>query len=84
MVQHTERTLSLRNGKFNVQLVEGGSGNSLVYLHGAGGYTGWAPFLDQLTEHYHIYAPAHPGVANSDGLEHLGARLGNDIRGCGR
>jgi pimeloyl-ACP methyl ester carboxylesterase len=71
MVQHTERTLSLRNGKFNVQLVEGGSGNSLVYLHGAGGFTGWAPFLDQLAEHFHVYAPAHPGVANSDGLEHL-------------
>jgi pimeloyl-ACP methyl ester carboxylesterase len=71
MVQHTERILSLRNGKFNVQLVEGGSGNSLVYLHGAGGFTGWAPFLDQLAEHYHVYAPAHPGVANSDGLEYL-------------
>lgn len=71
MPQHHERTVSLRNGKFNIQMVEGGSGPDLLYLHGAGGFTGWAPFLDQLAEHYYVYAPAHPGVANSDGLEHL-------------
>jgi pimeloyl-ACP methyl ester carboxylesterase len=71
MVQHNDRTISLRDGKFNVQLVEGGSGVNLLYLHGAGGFTGWTPFLDELAGDYHVYAPAHPGVANSDGLEHL-------------
>jgi pimeloyl-ACP methyl ester carboxylesterase len=71
VVQYKERVVSLRGGKFQVQLVEGGSGDNLLYLHGAGGFTGWAPFLDRLAHHYHVYAPAHPGVARSAGLEHL-------------
>ena len=71
MAQHTERTVSLRGGKFNVQLVEGGSGDNLLYLHGAGGFTGWDACLDRLADHFHVIAPAHPGVARSDGLEHL-------------
>ena len=71
MVRFQERMVSVRGGKFNVQLVEGGSGDGLLYLHGAGGFTGWTPFLDRLAQDYHVYAPAHPGVARSDGLEHL-------------
>lgn len=71
MVDHTERMVTLRDGKFRVQLLEGGSGESLLYLHGAGGFSGWPPFLDRLAEKYHVYAPAHPGVARSEGLEHL-------------
>jgi pimeloyl-ACP methyl ester carboxylesterase len=63
--------LSLRGGKFQVQLEEGGAGPNLLYLHGAGGYTGWTPFLDALAENYHVYAPAHPGVAGTLGLEYL-------------
>jgi pimeloyl-ACP methyl ester carboxylesterase len=66
-----ERRVPLRGGKLNVQLVEGGSGDSLLYLHGASGFTGWDPFLDQLARYFHVYAPAHPGVAGSEGLEHL-------------
>ena len=76
MAQHiesnyTERTVALRGGKFNVQLVEGGSGDNLLYLHGAGGFTGWDDCLDRLAAEFHVIAPAHPGVARSDGLEHL-------------
>ena len=71
MPQHVERMLPLRNGRFNVQLVEGGAGPNLVFLHGAGGFTGWTSFLDQLAENYHVYAPAHPGMSKSDGLENL-------------
>lgn len=71
VVQYEEKMVSLRGGKFQVQLVEGGSGDNLLYLHGAGGFTGWAPFLDKLAQHYHVYAPAQPGVARSSGLEHL-------------
>ena len=71
MAQHTERTVALRGGKFNVQLVEGGSGDHLLYLHGAGGFTGWDDSLDRLAGQFHVIAPAHPGVARSDGLEHL-------------
>ena len=61
----------LRGGKFEVQLEEGGEGPNLLFLHGAGGYTGWTPFLDALAESFHVYAPAHPGVAGTTGLEYL-------------
>ncbi len=71
MVQHTERFVSLRDGKFNIQLVEGGSGDDLLYLHSAGGFTGWDDCLDRLAGQFHVIAPAHPGVARSEGLEHL-------------
>lgn len=71
MPQHAERMVPVRNGLFNVQLVEGGAGPNLVFLHGVGGFTGWTPFLDQLAESYHVYAPAHPGMAKTEGLEHL-------------
>lgn len=63
--------MPLRQGKFKVQMVEGGTGPNLLFLHGAGGFTGWTTFLDRLAEDYHVYAPAHPGVADSEGLEHL-------------
>ena len=71
MVAHTERMVPVRGGMFNVQVAEGGSGDALIYLHGAGGYVGWPDFLDRLAEDYHVYAPAHPGVAKSTGLNHL-------------
>ena len=71
MVAHSERMVSVRGGMFNVQVAEGGSGHPLVFLHGAGGYVGWPNFLDRLAQHYHVYAPAHPGVAESTGLNHL-------------
>jgi pimeloyl-ACP methyl ester carboxylesterase len=69
--QYVERMVPLRQGKFNIQMVEGGTGPNLLFLHGAGGFTGWMPFLDRLSKNYHVYAPAHPGVADSEGLEHL-------------
>jgi pimeloyl-ACP methyl ester carboxylesterase len=69
--QYQERRVPLRQGKFQVQVVEGGKGPDLLFLHGAGGFTGWTPFLDRLAEDYHVYAPAHPGVAGSEGLEYL-------------
>ena len=71
MVAFRETTLSLRGGKFEIQLVEGGSGPDLLYLHGEHGFSGWAPFIDALAENFHVYAPAHPGVADSIGLEEL-------------
>jgi pimeloyl-ACP methyl ester carboxylesterase len=71
LTRYTERKVPLRQGKFQVQLVEGGRGPDLLFLHGAGGFTGWTSFLDRLAQDYHVYAPAHPGVAESEGLEYL-------------
>lgn len=71
MVAHSERMVSVRGGMFNIQVAEGGSGSPLLYLHGAGGYVGWPSYLNRLAKDYRVYAPAHPGVAGSTGLNHL-------------
>ena len=39
---------------------------SLVFLHGAGGHTGWMPFLDELSRRFAVFAPEHPGFGQSD------------------
>jgi len=51
------------------QLVHGGNGPPLLYLHSAGGETEWMPFFEQLAENWHVYIPAHPGFSLSEGLE---------------
>src|SRR5436305_4654668 len=53
------------------QLTIGGSGPSLLYLHSAGGETEWMPFHEQLARHFTVYLPAHPGFADSKGLEQV-------------
>ena len=42
-----------------------------MYLHGAVGHKGWAPFLDRLAEPFTVYAPYLPGYSQSTGLEDL-------------
>jgi pimeloyl-ACP methyl ester carboxylesterase len=49
-----------------VRLFRGGSGKPLVFLHGAGGHTGWMPFLDELATRFAVFAPEHPGFGRSD------------------
>lgn len=71
MVDFQHRTVPVRDGKFRIHMVEGGSGDNLLFLHGEDGFTEWTPFLDQLARHFHVYAPAHPGMSGSQGLEHL-------------
>ena len=51
------------------QLTIGGDGPPLLYLHSAGGETEWMPFHDQLARHFTVHLPAHPGFADSKGLE---------------
>ena len=53
------------------QLTIGGEGPPLLYLHSAGGETEWMPFHEQLAQHFTIYLPAHPGFADSKGLEQV-------------
>ena len=38
----------------------------LLFLHGAGGHTGWMGFLDELAQDFAVYAPEHPGFGRSD------------------
>jgi pimeloyl-ACP methyl ester carboxylesterase len=51
-----------------IRLFRGGpeSGPPLVFLHGAGGHTGWMAFLDELANRFAVFAPEHPGFGQSD------------------
>lgn len=53
------------------QLMRGGEGPPLLYLHSASGETDWLPFHELLAKHYTVYAPAHPGFALSEGLDRI-------------
>lgn len=64
-------TLFLNLGEKNIQLVKGGEGPPLVYLHSAGGETEWMPFHAGLAERFTVYAPAHPGFSVSTGLDEI-------------
>jgi pimeloyl-ACP methyl ester carboxylesterase len=49
-----------------VRYYEGGAGQPLVFLHGAGGLEMDKNFLDILAERFHVYAPLVPGYGDSD------------------
>jgi pimeloyl-ACP methyl ester carboxylesterase len=51
-----------------IRLLRGGREGAppLVFLHGAGGHTGWMAFLDELARDFAVYAPEHPGFGRSD------------------
>lgn len=71
MVDHETRSLSVRGGKFSIRIMQGGEGEPLVYLHGAGGLPGWTPYLNRLAQDFRVLAPYHPGVGDSSGIEYL-------------
>ena len=53
-----------------IRLLRGGPGKPgappLVFLHGAGGHTGWMAFLEELSQRFEVFAPEHPGFGQSD------------------
>jgi pimeloyl-ACP methyl ester carboxylesterase len=49
-----------------VQVLQGGEGADLVFLHGAGGATAEDPFLLKLAQHYRVHAPLLPGYGESE------------------
>jgi pimeloyl-ACP methyl ester carboxylesterase len=53
------------------QIMRGGKGPPLVYLHSAGGETDWTRFHDGLAKNFSVIAPAHPGFALSEGLDQI-------------
>lgn len=65
-VKHTIDFIDVAGKK--TQLVKGGSGPPLVYLHSAGGETTWMPLHRGLARYYTVYTPAHPGFDQSEGL----------------
>lgn len=64
-----EEFLNVRGTK--IQMLKGGKGAPLLYLHSAGGEVAWLPFFEQLSQHYTVYLPAHPGFSQSEGLDKI-------------
>ena len=48
-----------------------GSGEPLVYLHGAGGQSAIEPWMETLAQKYDVIVPEHPGWGESTGIDHL-------------
>jgi len=55
----------------SIEMLRGGTGERLLFLHGAGGIRGWAPYLDALAEKFDVLAPSHPGFGGSDNPDWL-------------
>lgn len=59
----TTRTIETRAARINV--LAGGSGPDLLFLHSAGGITAENPFLLALADKYRVFAPQLPGYGDS-------------------
>jgi pimeloyl-ACP methyl ester carboxylesterase len=75
------RTLEVSDGRAKVRVYEGGSGEPLVFLHGAGGLLPDDPFLAKLASRYRVFAPCLPGYEDSEGEEHIRDMLGFVLHG---
>jgi len=49
-----------------IRYLEGGSGEPLVFFHGAGGMTPEDPILQELSSRFHVYAPYLPGYGETE------------------
>ncbi len=54
-----------------VQMLRGGKGAPLLFLHGGGGAGVWFPFFQKLADRYDVIMPEHPGFGRSDTPEWL-------------
>lgn len=63
-----ERTVDV--GPIQARVLIAGSGDPVLFLHGAGGL-GWDPLLESLAAGHTVHAVEHPGAGASDALSHL-------------
>src|ERR1700761_2329936 len=68
MAEHTTSEIAVRGCR--IRLMRGGSGEPLLYLHGASGAS-WLPVLQKLSEKFDVIAPEHPGFGDSDSPDWL-------------
>jgi pimeloyl-ACP methyl ester carboxylesterase len=67
----TSRLLDLGTDRPTIEVLEAGTGQPLLFLHGAGGIPAWDGALPLLAQSFHVYAPLLPGFGSSTGLDHL-------------
>lgn len=71
MTQISNQTEFVTVAGKKIQVMRGGKGPPLVYLHSAGGEMDWTSFHNGLAENFSVIAPAHPGFALSEGLDKI-------------
>ena len=64
MAEHSSERTTIAGCE--IEVLRGGDGPPLVFLHGAGGAHNWMPYMDRLAEHYSVIVPSHPGWGRSD------------------
>ena len=69
MAECTETTVGI--GECNIFLRRGGSGDPMLFLHGASGIPGWIPAFDTLSDSFDLHVPDHPTYGRSDEPEWL-------------
>lgn len=60
-----DRAVGVWDDRITMHVKVGGSGPSLVYMHGAGGLV-WDPFIERMSQSYTIFAPEFPGTSAGD------------------
>ena len=61
----------IAGGKFTAELHMFGTGEPLLFLHGAGGLLGIDPFLEDLGHSFKVIAPHLPGYGESTGGDQI-------------
>lgn len=75
------RMIETAGGRTSIEVVGGGKGPDLLYLHGAGGLLPDDPFLRRLAQDYTVHAPLLPGYGRSTGEEVLREMLDFTLHG---
>jgi pimeloyl-ACP methyl ester carboxylesterase len=57
----------------SIQILRGGDGPPLLFLHAAGGAGTWLPFHGLLARRFEVIAPDHPGFGGSDDMPEVEA-----------
>jgi pimeloyl-ACP methyl ester carboxylesterase len=48
------------------RMLRGGTGDTVLFLHGAGGLSGWLDYFDRLAHRFDVLAPEHPGFGKNE------------------
>jgi pimeloyl-ACP methyl ester carboxylesterase len=61
------RFVQIANPGLRVQVLEGGQGEPVLFIHGGDGVAAqWEPLLSRLSSGFHVYAPDRPGCGLTD------------------